>query len=431
MGQFRKYTLSALVAAALLNATGFAVAAEPAVQTRATSVAPHAMATTTATVATTTSATPTVADIVNQQALVTTPKNIQDVRPFIFSDVPSDFWASRSISGVTKAKLMNGYSDGTFRPNQAMTREEVASLFNNLTDDGEAAFLSSKFKDITSDRWSALAIASVSRKNIISGYGDDTYQPEKYMSRQEFAVVADNYIHYLGYTTEDPTVLDSIAYGDQKYIAPWAQDAVRELAYLGFTSYAPGTMFNPEKYITRAEAAEVAFRMTQTPQALAFHNALYRQEVENKTSSIIDRTLNYGNDFSKFRNEGALFWDESKLHVTAVDKKDVKALTDAFTNAKDPQLDSTILVSQGKLTQAQLEEYQATAVSLYRSSEPTGNILAIKPSADTSTLILTVSAMNDATVKAFKKEFGKKVVLQLPQEETTTTIQFPLPAKQK
>ena len=77
------------------------------------------------------------------------------------------------------------------------------------------------------------------------------------MSRQEFAVVADNYIHYLGYTTEDPTVLDNIAYGDQKFVAPWAQDAVRELAYLGFTNYAPGTLFNPEKYVTRAEAAEI------------------------------------------------------------------------------------------------------------------------------------------------------------------------------
>ncbi len=45
-----------------------------------------------------------------------------------------------------------------------MTREEVAALFNNITDDGTAAFLSSKFKDITSDRWSALAIESVARK---------------------------------------------------------------------------------------------------------------------------------------------------------------------------------------------------------------------------------------------------------------------------
>ena len=129
-----------------------------------------------------------------------TPQDIQKIRAHIFTDVPSDFWAANSISTVTKANLMKGYSDGTFRPNQPMTREEVAALFNNITDDGTAAFLSSKFKDITSDRWSALAIESVARKNIISGYGDDTYKPEKYMSRQEFAVVADNYIHYLGYT---------------------------------------------------------------------------------------------------------------------------------------------------------------------------------------------------------------------------------------
>ena len=188
-----------------------------------------------------------------------TPQDIQKIRAHIFSDVPSDFWAANSISTVTKANLMKGYSDGTFRPNQPMTREEVAALFNNITDDGTAAFLSSKFKDITSDRWSALAIESVARKNIISGYGDNTYKPEKYMSRQEFAVVADNYIHYLGYTTEDPTALDNIAYGDQKFVAPWAQDAVRELAYLSFTNYAPGTLFNPEKYVTRAEAAEIAY----------------------------------------------------------------------------------------------------------------------------------------------------------------------------
>ena len=164
-----------------------------------------------------------------------TPQDIQKIRAHIFTDVPSDFWAANSISTVTKANLMKGYSDGTFRPNQPMTREEVAALFNNITDDGTAAFLSSKFKDITSDRWSALAIESVARKNIISGYGDETYKPEKYMSRQEFAVVADNYLHYLGYTTEDPTALDNIAYADQKFVAPWAQDAVRELASCGFT----------------------------------------------------------------------------------------------------------------------------------------------------------------------------------------------------
>ena len=361
-----------------------------------------------------------------------TPQDIQKIRAHIFTDVPSDFWAANSISTVTKANLMKGYSDGTFRPNQPMTREEVAALFNNITDDSTAAFLSSKFKDITSDRWSALAIESVARKNIISGYGDDTYKPEKYMSRQEFAVVADNYIHYLGYITEDPTVLDNISYGDQKFVAPWAQDAVRELAYLGFTNYAPGTLFNPEKYVTRAEAAEIAYRMTQTEQALAFHNTLFKQQVENKTATIIDKTLGYGNDFTKFRQDGALFWDGGKLHATLTDKKKAEAVAHAISEAQDPQLESALVVSQGKLNQAQLEDYQSDAIDLYKVKEPKGNIISIRPNDDTSALIITADSVQKDTVKAFKKKFKNNVVVELPQPETVkpdAAIQFPLPPR--
>ena len=361
-----------------------------------------------------------------------TPQDIQKIRAHIFTDVPSDFWAANSISTVTKANLMKGYSDGTFRPNQPMTREEVAALFNNITDDGTAAFLSSKFKDITSDRWSALAIESVARKNIISGYGDNTYKPEKYMSRQEFAVVADNYIHYLGYTTEDPTALDNIAYGDQKFVAPWAQDAVRELAYLGFTNYAPGTLFNPEKYVTRAEAAEIAYRMTQTEQALAFHNTLFKQQVESKTATIIDKTLGYGNDFTKFRQDGALFWDGGKLHASLTDKKKADAVAHAISETQDPQLESALVVAQGKLNQAQLEDYQSDAIDLYKAKEPKGNIISIRPNDDTSVLIITADSVQKDTVKAFKKKFKNNVVVQLPQPETVkpdAAIQFPLPPR--
>ena len=361
-----------------------------------------------------------------------TPQDIQKIRAHIFTDVPSDFWAANSISTVTKANLMKGYSDGTFRPNQPMTREEVAALFNNITDDGTAAFLSSKFKDITSDRWSALAIESVARKNIISGYGDETYKPEKYMSRQEFAVVADNYLHYLGYTTEDPTALDHIAYGDQKFVAPWAQDAVRELASLGFTLYTPGTLFNPEKYITRAEAAEIAYRMTQTEQSLAFHNTLFKQQVENKTAKIISKALNYDNDFTKFRQDGALFWEAGQLHASLTDQKKADLVTNAIAQAHDPQLDRAVVVSKGKLTQEQLEDYQSDAISLYQEKEPQGKILSIVPNTDTSALLITVDSIQKPTLKAFKKKFGEKVFLQLPPEPLANTngaIQFPLPPR--
>lgn len=429
MQQRSKYTLRALILSALITTSGMALAA-----TTETAAPNTTQPTVTATADTSAVAIGSAnATVVNQQlrsGVVTSPKDIQDVRPYIFSDVPSDFWAAKSISAVAKAKLMKGYSDGTFRPNQPMTREEVASLFNNITDDGEAAFISSHFKDITSDRWSALAIESVARKNIISGYGDETYKPEKFMSRQEFAVVADNYLHYLGYTTDDPTVLDQVAYGDQKFVAPWAQDAVREMAYLGFTNYAPGTMFNPEKYVTRAEAAEISYRMTQTPQALAFHNALYRQQVETKTASIISQALHYGQDFTQFRNDGALFWKDGKLHTTVVEKKQFDIVSTALKNAQDPQLDMALILSQGKLTQAQLEDFQSDALAIYEAKEPQGKIISIQPNDDASVLVITADSVQAGTTKAFKKKFGKKVMLQTPPTETpATTIQFPLPLK--
>lgn len=429
MQQRSKYTLRALILSALITTSGMALAA-----TTETAAPNTTQPTVTATADTSAVAIGSAnTTVVNQQlrsGVVTSPKDIQDVRPYIFSDVPSDFWAAKSISAVAKAKLMKGYSDGTFRPNQPMTREEVASLFNNITDDGEAAFISSHFKDITSDRWSALAIESVARKNIISGYGDETYKPEKFMSRQEFAVVADNYLHYLGYTTDDPTVLDQVAYGDQKFVAPWAQDAVREMAYLGFTNYAPGTMFNPEKYVTRAEAAEISYRMTQTPQALAFHNALYRQQVETKTASIISQALHYGQDFTQFRNDGALFWKDGKLHTTVVEKKQFDIVSTALKNAQDPQLDMALILSQGKLTQAQLEDFQSDALAIYEAKEPQGKIISIQPNDDASVLVITADSVQAGTTKAFKKNFGKKVMLQTPPTETpATTIQFPLPLK--
>lgn len=174
----------------------------------------------------------------------------EEARKYTFVDIPADYWATKAIAVMTNQQLISGYNDNTFRPEKPISREEVASLFSNLISGESSVMLSSSFKDITSDRWSANAIERVAQLNIISGYGDNTYRPEQFMSRQEFAVVADNYIHYLGYTTDDQAAMDAVHYNDQKFIAPWAQTAVRELAALGFLHYQPRLLFNPEKYIT-------------------------------------------------------------------------------------------------------------------------------------------------------------------------------------
>ena len=108
------------------------------------------------------------------------------------------------------------------------------------------------------------------------------------------------------------------------------------------------------------------------------------------------------------------------------------AVAHAISETQDPQLESALVVSQGKLNQAQLEDYQSDALDLYKAKEPKGNIISIRPNDDTSTLIITADSVQKDTVKAFKKKFKNNVVVQLPQPETVkadAAIQFPLPPR--
>ena len=144
--------------------------------------------------------------------------------------------------------------------------------------------------------------------------------------------------------------------------------------------------------------------MTQTEQSLAFHNTLFKQQVENKTAKIISKALNYDNDFTKFRQDGALFWEAGQLHASLTDQKKADLVTNAIAQAHDPQLDRAVVVSKGKLTQEQLEDYQSDAISLYQEKEPQGKILSIAPNTDTSALLITVDSIQKTNPKSIQKE---------------------------
>lgn len=358
---------------------------------------------------------PTNANTIDTSTSITNSvSSFNNSRQYIFADVPPNYWAYQSISTMTQEKIINGYANNTFKPESPLTREEAAALFNNFLGETPTVMLSSTFSDITSDRWSALAIESVAKKNIISGYGDTTYRPEKYMSRQEFAVVADNYIHYIGYVTEDPTILDDYNYSDQKFIAPWAQDAVRELASLKFLAYNPHSMFNPEKYITRAEATEIAYRMTHTPQALAFMDTIHRQAIESKTNKLLMNTFKYHDIEIDFRNDGAMFWNHGKLYVTFTKENKLKQFGAALATSNDKELTTSVITHMGSYTQADLDNLQLETTYMYNQLEPQGTVISITPDISVSSLILTVDELSPATKKAFVKRFGKKASIQLP-----------------
>ena len=331
------------------------------------------------------------------------------VQKYRFTDVPSNFWAYESITKMTKEGLMSGYRNGTFKPNDPLSREEAASLFSNMIGDTPSIMLASSFSDITSDRWSSLAIESVARANIISGYGDNTYRPEQYMSRQEFAVVADKFLHYQGYRTEDPTALDTIHFSDQKFIAPWAQSSVRELALWGFINYSTKGLFNPEKYITRGEAAEITYRLLFSKEATAIQRTIQQQQMEEMARALIKKTFGENYDF---HHRGAMFWRDGKLVISFTSSSDVKAITAETAYIKDKHFLDNHIITTGTYNLGDFDNLQTDAAYLYRQLEPHGTILAVTPTPNVDGLILTVDKLDATTQTAFMKKFGKKVQLK-------------------
>lgn len=331
------------------------------------------------------------------------------VQKYRFTDVPTNFWAYESITKMTKEGFMSGYRNGTFKPNDPLSREEAASLFSNMLGDTPSIMLASSFSDITSDRWSSLAIESVARANIISGYGDSTYRPEQYMSRQEFAVVANKFLHYQGYRTEDPTALDTIHFSDQKFIAPWAQSSVRELALLGFINYSTTGLFNPEKYITRAEAAEITYRLLFSKEASVIQNIIQQQQMEETARTLIKKTFGENYDF---HHRGAMFWRDGKLVISFVSSNDVKAITAETAYIKDKYFLSNHIITTGTYSLGDFDTLQTDAAYLYRQLEPNGSILAVTPTPNVDGLIITVDKLTTTTQTAFVKKFGKKIQLR-------------------
>lgn len=90
--------------------------------------------------------------------------------------------------------FMNGYPDGTFAPTKSMTRAEVASVFTKIMTKGSMGNSFSSFRDVSDSKWYAGSIGYMEKTGVISGYLDGTFRPENSISRAEFAALISKYM---------------------------------------------------------------------------------------------------------------------------------------------------------------------------------------------------------------------------------------------
>lgn len=105
-----------------------------------------------------------------------------------FTDVPSEAWYNNAVSTLTRAGILDGYEDGSFRPNASITRAEftkiAVSFFKHV---GGAS--SNPFNDVPDSAWYAEFVKAAAELGLIDGYEDGTFRPNAPITRAEACAI--------------------------------------------------------------------------------------------------------------------------------------------------------------------------------------------------------------------------------------------------
>jgi hypothetical protein len=179
--------------------------------------------------------------------------------PKEFADV-ANHWSKEAVNDMASRMIVNGVSETGFRPEQSITRAEFAAIMVRalgLSDKGESA----SFKDVTARDWFAGAVAKASEYGLISGYEDGTFRPDNTITRQEAFVIPERAMKRAGLTGNQAEVDQTLSrFADGHKVADWAKASVAATVELGLVQGSSGNL-NPASEITRAEAAAIVQRM--------------------------------------------------------------------------------------------------------------------------------------------------------------------------
>jgi len=176
-----------------------------------------------------------------------------------FKDTEMTYWAITPIALNSEIGLIKGYPDNTFRPEKGITRAELLSLLiRTLNVSPEAldeASIYEKFTDVPKDNWALPYIKIGSDMGLVEGYPDGTFKPNRVLARAEgIAIIA----RYANLPTKEGIAFSDLKedFWANKYILP-----AKESGWLNYLKeHYEKDIFSPEEDFSRAEASYVLYK---------------------------------------------------------------------------------------------------------------------------------------------------------------------------
>lgn len=162
-----------------------------------------------------------------------------------------DNWAKQYIDEAKTKGWMIGYEDGTFRPDNSVTRAEFATMLWRAlgAPHGTAA---NPFSDVSTGSWYYDAVTALAEKGVVTGVGDNKYAPGDTLTREMGVTMLSR---AFGLTAANP--VRYAQFSDSNEMSSWAMDAISALTELGYVNGIGDNKFAPQKAMTRGETAKL------------------------------------------------------------------------------------------------------------------------------------------------------------------------------
>ncbi len=167
-------------------------------------------------------------------------------QPEVLKDI-SGHWAEGNINELVSLGAIAGYPDGSFRPDNSITRAEFATVLAKVF---KLAPQNGKVFTDTAAHWARDYIATVAANGIVNGYDDTTFGPDDLITREQMAVMV---VKAAGLAT----AAGETSFADSGSISVWAGESVAAAVENGIMSGYPDNTVRPVGNATRAEAATV------------------------------------------------------------------------------------------------------------------------------------------------------------------------------
>ena len=178
---------------------------------------------------------------------------------FPFKDIGKDHPFYEDIKYVYEKGLMQGVSEDIFQSATTTTRGMIATILYRM--EGEPAVKNaSSFRDVADGMYYTKAVAWAAANGIVNGYADGTFQPDQTISREQMAAILYRYAQYKGCDVSVGEDTNILSYTDAAQVASYAVPAFQWAVGAGIINGTTATTLSPKGSATRGQVAAILHR---------------------------------------------------------------------------------------------------------------------------------------------------------------------------